>query len=68
MQSQPSKAWKLGLTTLHTWFRVLSPQYDMDTYMATLFGGETWDLCFKLNARNILQNIVNPMEHCHGSE
>ena len=26
--------------------QVLSPtKYDMDTYMATLFGGEAWDLC-----------------------
>ncbi len=29
-----------------TWgSQVLSPNYDMDVYMATLFGGEAWDLC-----------------------
>jgi hypothetical protein len=42
MQSQPLRAWKLGLTTSHV---VPSPNYDMDAYMATLFGGEAWDLC-----------------------
>ena len=29
-----------------TW--VSSPNYDMNTCMATLFGGEAWDLCYKL--------------------
>ena len=24
----------------------LSAKYDMDAYMATLFGGEVWDLCW----------------------
>ena len=28
---------------------VLSPKYDMDAYMTTLFGGEAWDLCWKLD-------------------
>ena len=37
MQSQPSRAWKLGLTTSHG-SQVLSPKYDMDAYMVTLFG------------------------------
>ena len=27
------------------WSQVLSPNYDMDVYMVTLFGGEAWDLC-----------------------
>ena len=44
-QSQPLRAWKLGLTTAH---KVGSPKYDMDAYMATLFGGEAWDLCWEL--------------------
>ena len=28
--------------------QVLSPNYDMDAYMASLFGGEAWDLCWEL--------------------
>jgi hypothetical protein len=40
VQSQPLRAWKLGLTTSH---RVPSLKYDMDAYMATLFGGEAND-------------------------
>ena len=44
MQSQPLRAWKLGLTTSHE-FQVLSPKYEMDAYMATHFGGEPQDLC-----------------------
>ena len=28
--------------------QVLSPKDDMDTYMATLFGGEAWKLCWEL--------------------
>ena len=47
MQFQPLRAWKLRLTTSHG-SQVLSPNYDMDAYMATLFGGEAWDLCYKL--------------------
>jgi hypothetical protein len=35
MQSQPLRAWKLGLTT-SSWSKVLGPKYDM----ATLFEGE----------------------------
>ena len=47
MQSQPLKAWKLGLTTSH---RVPSPSpnYDMDAYMTTLFGGEAWDFVLRV--------------------
>jgi hypothetical protein len=44
MQSQPLRAWKLGLTTLQG-FQVISSKYDMGAYMTTLFGGEAWDLC-----------------------
>jgi hypothetical protein len=32
-----------ALTTSHM-SPILSPKYDMDAYMATLFGGEVWDL------------------------
>ena len=30
---------------LRTWSQAASLKYDMDAYMATLFGGEDWDLC-----------------------
>ena len=30
---------------LHIESHVLSAKYDMDAYMATLSGGEAWDLC-----------------------
>ena len=43
MQSQLLRAWKLGLSTAHG-LQVLCPNYDMDAHMATLFGGEAWDL------------------------
>ena len=45
VQSQPLRAWKLGLTTSHG-SQVVSLKYDMDAYMATLFGGEAQDLCY----------------------
>ena len=32
--------------------QVLSPKYNMDAYMATLIGGEAWDLCWELNRPN----------------
>ena len=35
---------ELGFTTSHG-APSLSPKYDMNVYMATLFGGETWNLC-----------------------
>ena len=39
----------MEIVTYHsTWgpnFQALSPKYDIDVYMATLFGGEFWDLC-----------------------
>jgi hypothetical protein len=45
MQSQLLRAWKVGFTTSH---EVPSPKYDMDAYMATMFGGEAWESCCKL--------------------
>ena len=42
IQSLPLVAWKLGLTISHG---VPSPKYDIDAYIATLFGGEVWGLC-----------------------
>ena len=36
----------LGL--VHMGSQVVSPNYDMDAYMATLYGGEAWDLCCEL--------------------
>ena len=36
------RSWYLPL---HMGSQVLSPKYDMDAYMITLFGGETWDSC-----------------------
>ena len=47
MQSQPLRAWRLELTTSHG-PQALSPKYDMNAYMATLFEGEAWDLCWEL--------------------
>ena len=44
MQSQPLRAWKMGLTTSHG-SHIMSPKYDMDAYMATLYGGVACDLC-----------------------
>ena len=38
-------SWDLSL---HIGFQVPSPKYDMDVCMATLSGGETWDLCWEL--------------------
>ena len=37
VQSQPLRARKLGLTTSHG-SQVPSPEYDMDAYMAPVFG------------------------------
>ena len=38
--------WELGLVYMGP--QVLSLKHDMDAYMATLFGGEDWDLCWEL--------------------
>ena len=47
VQSQPLRASKLWLTFSHnSW--VFGSKYDMDVYMAPLFGGESWNLCWKL--------------------
>ena len=43
MQSQLLRAWKLEFTISH-YSQVLSPNYDMDACMRTLFEGKTWDL------------------------
>ena len=43
MQSQPLRAWKLGLTTSHGILSP-SPKYEMDAYVATFLGGEDWAL------------------------
>ena len=32
---------------LHMGSQVVGPNYDMDAYMATLFGDESWNLCCK---------------------
>ena len=48
MQSQLLRAWNIG--TYHfTRVQVLSPKYDTNTYMTTLFGGEARNLCCELN-------------------
>ena len=44
MQSQPSRALEVGDLSLHMGLQVMSLKYDMDAYMATLFGREVWDL------------------------
>ena len=44
MQSQLLKEWKLRPTTSDG-SQFLGPKYDMDAYMATRFGSETWNLC-----------------------
>jgi hypothetical protein len=45
VQSQPLRTSNWGLTVSHG-SKVLSPKYDIiNAYMATLFGGEAWDLC-----------------------
>ena len=50
VQSQPSRAWKLGTYhfTRGPKTQDPSPNYDMDAYMTTLFGGEAWDLCCEM--------------------
>ena len=48
MQSQPLRAWEVGILPLHMRSQVSSLKYDMDAYMAILFGGEAWDLCWGL--------------------
>ena len=33
--------------------------YDMDAYMATLFGGEAWELCWGLGQAENLDSTLN---------
>jgi hypothetical protein len=42
------KSMKVGTIPLHMGSQILSPNYDMDVYMTTFFGGEAWDLCGEL--------------------
>jgi hypothetical protein len=56
MQSQWSRAWKLGLTTSHG---VSSPKYDMDVYMTILFGGEAHDLVLRVGLSKKLDPPLN---------
>ena len=35
----------IDMGLVHTGSQVLSPKYDIDAYMTTLFGSEAWDLC-----------------------
>ena len=56
MQFQWSRAWKLGFTTSHG---VSSPKYDMDVYIATLFGGEVHDFVLRVG----LSKKLDPPQH-----
>ena len=51
------RSWDLPL---HTGSQVLSPKYDMDVYMTTLFGGKAWDLCCEVGRVKKLDPILNP--------
>ena len=44
---------------LHMGSQVISPKYDVDAYMATLFGGKTWDLCWELSLSKRLNSTFN---------
>ena len=35
----------IDMGLVHMGSQVLSPKYDIDAYMTTLFGSEAWDLC-----------------------
>jgi hypothetical protein len=37
--------------------QLLSPKYDLDTYMATLLGGEALDLCWRLDRPKSLTQL-----------
>ena len=54
---------EVGTLPLHTGSRVLSPKYDMDAYMAILFGGEAWDFCWKLGRAKKLDSTLNSESH-----
>ena len=51
---------KLGL--VHIGSQVLSPKYEMDAYMATLLGGEAWDLHMTLRWPKVLTWIHDNRE------
>ena len=51
VQSQPLRdTYNLNclVLALYTGSQVISPNYDMDAYMASLFEDEAWDLCYEL--------------------
>ena len=45
---------------LHMEPQLLSPNYDMNACMATLFGGEAWDLCCEVGQAKKLDPTLNP--------
>ena len=52
---------EVGGLPLYIGSQVLSPKYDMDAYnMATLSGGEAWDLCWELDWAKKLDPTLNP--------
>ena len=53
------KSMEVGTYPLHTGSQVLSPKYDMDGYMTTLFGGEAWELVLKVGSNTKLDPILN---------
>ena len=61
VQSHILRAWELGLTTSHM---VPSPKYDVDVYMATLFGGEALKTrrltCFSLRSSIVFLFLLLP--------
>ena len=59
MHFQPLRAWKFQVL-IHMESQVLSLKIDMDAYMATLFGGEAWDLCYELGQAKKQDPILNP--------
>ena len=42
-----------------TWSQILSPKYDIDPYMGTLFGDDHWDLCWDLGRAKKLDPTLN---------
>ena len=58
MQSQPWRAWKLGLTTSHM-SQFLSPKRDMDAYVATLLGSEARNFVLRVESSKKLDLILN---------
>ena len=64
MQSWLLRSWVLGLTTSQG-TQVLGPKYDMNAYMATLSGGEAWNLCWELGrakSKNPTLDQTSPCE------